>query len=175
MIRRIRPGSVPSISTPDRGGWSYRWWTRHWRSPLALLIEAAKRSGDVIVLEAERHYLVNHPSHIKHVLLDNNRNYHKDRERFDALLGRGLLTSDGVFWRGQRRAMQPAFHRERIASATTSMTYATSAMLERWRPFAEHGQAFDLVPELMRLTVQIVGQALFSTELSNEAEVIGGA
>ena len=31
-------------------------------------------------------------------------------------LGNGLLTSEGDFWRGQRKLAQPAFHRERIAA-----------------------------------------------------------
>ena len=146
---------------------------QRWRNPLAFLIDIAQRYGDVVNLDSGRLYLVNHPTHIKHVLLDNHRNYRKDHNsRFERLLGTGLLTSDGAFWRRQRRALQPAFHREQIAVATTIMANATMTMVNRWEAYATHGQPFDVVPELMRLTLQIVGQALFSTDMSGAADTM---
>jgi hypothetical protein len=47
------------------------------------------------------------------VLLDNIDNYDKRTPAFDAVrvvLGNGMLTSGGGFWRRQRRIAQPAFH-----------------------------------------------------------------
>jgi cytochrome P450 len=139
-------------------------------------VDAARRYGAVVSLGPRAGYLVNHPAHIKHVLLDNYRNYDKEHDpAFDPLLGAGLLTSDGVFWRQHRRIAQPAFHRERIAAATAIMTNTAAGMLARWRGFAEQGRPFDVVPELTRLTLQILGQALLGSDLSTDVDVVSDA
>ena len=61
-------------------------------------------------------YVINHPDDIKRVLLSNHRNYTKGEgmDRVKILLGNGIMTSEGDFWRRQRRMMQPAFHRRVI-------------------------------------------------------------
>ena len=58
-------------------------------------------------------YVINHPDDIKQVLLSNHRNYTKGQgmDRVKILLGNGIMTSEGDFWRRQRRMMQPDFHR----------------------------------------------------------------
>src|SRR6476469_7913523 len=53
---------------------------------------------------------------IKYVLQENNRNYTKS-EAYDVIrifLGNGLVTSEGDFWRRQRKLAQPAFYKQRL-------------------------------------------------------------
>ena len=73
-----------------------------------------------------------HPDHVKHVLQENNRNYWKGNliARVKPLIGEGLFTSEGDFWRRQRRLAQPAFHRQRIEELATIMSTAGARMLE---------------------------------------------
>ena len=124
-------------------------------------------------------YLFSHPDHIQHILQSNNRNYRKLPAPGNALLkplvGHGLLTSDGDFWLRQRRLVQPAFHRRRIASFATTMTEAAAAMLERWHKPAVAGETLDVVEEMTRLTLEIAGKTLFSVDLTREAETVGDA
>jgi len=122
-------------------------------------------------------YLVSHPDLIKHILQDNNRNYHKSvgYEKTRPMLGYGLLTSEDDFWRRQRRLAQPAFHRKHISAFATTMTDATSQMLQRWQHHAESGAPFNAAAEMMRLTLTIVGRTLFNTDLSDEADKVGQA
>ena len=105
----------------------------------------------------------------EHVLQDKVRNYPK-KNRFNDMLkpltGEGLLTSDGEVWRQRRRLSQPAFHRQRLAGFATGMTEATQAMLARWTPLAERGQTLDISREMQRVTLSIVGRALFSADIS---------
>jgi cytochrome P450 len=63
-------------------------------------------------------FFVNHPQYVRDILVTNNRNFAKGRglERTKRLLGNGLLTSEGEFHLRQRLLIQPAYHRERIAS-----------------------------------------------------------
>jgi cytochrome P450 len=121
--------------------------------------------------------MVFHPDDVKHVLQENHRNYNKDVYNVNLLkplLGQGLFTNDGQSWLHQRRMAQPAFHRKRLAAFGTLITGAADSMLERWRPIAEQ-QPFEMGEEMMRLTLHIVGQALFSIDLSNEADTVGQA
>jgi cytochrome P450 len=56
----------------------------------------------------------------------NARNYRKSPlyNKLRTVLGNGLLTSEGGFWLRQRRIVQPAFHRQRIAALAGVMTEA---------------------------------------------------
>ena len=52
------------------------------------------------------------------------------------------------------------------------MTDSVEAMLERWQPLAERGVAVEVDAEMLRLTLGIVGKALFSRDLSDEADTM---
>jgi cytochrome P450 len=150
------------------------------RDPLRSASAMTKRYGDVVRLHflSWDSYLVNHPDGVKHVLQENQQNYSKDiyMLRFlKTLLGQGLLTNDGASWLHQRRLMQPAFHRKRLAFLGTLMTENTVAMLECWQHFVEGDQPLDVADEMTRLTLHIVGQALFHIDLSAEADSISQA
>ena len=88
------------------------------------------RFGDVYRVFAPArgvfNYVINHPDDIKRVLLTNHRNYTKGEgmDRVKILLGNGIMTSEGAFWRRQRRMMQPSFHRRVIGR---SMRYGASS------------------------------------------------
>jgi cytochrome P450 len=63
---------------------------------------------------------VSDPALVRQVLLDNIDNYDKHTPAFDAVrivLGNGMLTSGGAFWKRQRRIAQPAFHGESVRSS----------------------------------------------------------
>lgn len=150
------------------------------RDSLGFLLSAAREYGDIVSF----HFmffpglLINHPDYIQHVLQDNHRAYSKQTFDYAVLkpvLGEGLLTSDGDFWLRQRRLIQPAFHRQRIAAFGEQMVQDTQEMLRRWEPISRNGQAVDVAEEMMRLTLTIVGRALFSVELSAQASTIGPA
>jgi cytochrome P450 len=52
------------------------------------------------------------------------------------------------------------------------MGRSADAMLQRWEKFAAEKEVFDVVPEFMRLTLNIASQALFTTNLEADAEAI---
>jgi cytochrome P450 len=118
-------------------------------------------------------YLLSNPDHIEQVLVGNNRNFIKDRVTRGELsiLGDGLLTSDGDFWRRQRRLAQPAFHRERIANYAETMVSYTERMLEGWKG----GETRDAHHDMMRLTLEIVAKTLVDADIADEAEEVGEA
>ena len=110
------------------------------RTRSAYYMTAFRTFGDVVGFHVGpfRSLLIAHPDHIKHVLQDNNHNYVKGLviAKLKVLIGEGLFTSEGDFWRRQRRLAQPAFHRQRLAGFVATMTDATRAMLDRWEAVA---------------------------------------
>jgi cytochrome P450 len=149
-----------------------------WKDPTGLFLRSTREHGDIVLFRFGpfRYFLANHPGAAKHVLVDNHKNYVKSRSYrgLKLLLGQGLLTSEGDFWRRQRKLAQPAFHRERLAGFARTMVDATDAMLGRWSRVAA-GEAFDVHAEMMRLTFRIVGQTLFSTDVESDADAVGPA
>jgi cytochrome P450 len=147
--------------------------------PLKFLREA-RQYGDVVRMRFvfSDAYLIYHPDSVKHVLQENHHNYNKDLftyKVFRPFLGQGLLTNDGESWLHQRRLMQPVFHRKRIATYGNIMTDATVALIERWQKYVQQDSSLDIAQEMMSLTLGIVGQTLFSLDLSDETSTIGPA
>ncbi|OYT71841.1 MAG: cytochrome P450 [Chloracidobacterium sp. CP2_5A] len=140
---------------------------------------AFREMGDIIRfrgLPGLYWHLVLHPSHVEHVLLRNQQNYRKGKV-FDGpiglITGNGLLTSDGDFWRRQRKLMQPSFHRQALAGFAATMTEETEKLLPRWDALAAQGAPFDIAQDMAALTLSIAGLTLFSTPVGEEADAFG--
>jgi cytochrome P450 len=119
-------------------------------------------------------YVINHPDDIKHVLLTNHRNYTKGAgmERVRLLLGNGIMTSEGDFWRRQRRMMQPAFHRRIIDRFTSLIAEVNEKYAQRWAEHARRGEPVDVSEDTSELTLEIVLRSIFGEDLERlEAEL----
>ncbi len=115
---------------------------------------------------------------VRRVLQENVPNYTKDHPSYAMirrLVGNGLLTSEGGFWLRQRRLAQPAFHRERIAAMAEAMTAAALETADGWERLASGGEPFSMLKEMSKLTLRIVGHALFGTGLEERAARVGAS
>jgi cytochrome P450 len=150
------------------------------RDVLGFLSETARAHGPVARyrLGPITSHLVTHPEGVKRVLQDNVSNYTKDHLSYGMvrwIAGNGLVSSQGDFWLRQRRLAQPAFHRQRIGAMVGLMAQATNGLLQRWDAVAPQGQPLHVGPEMMGLTLRIVGDALFGTNVSEKTAVVGQA
>jgi cytochrome P450 len=140
--------------------------------PLGTLTRWAREYGDVIYyrLFNQPMYILSHPQDIEQVLLGNPANFTKGLTSSvnPELFGTGLLTSDGEFWRRQRRLANPAFHRENIARyAGIALEEADRVML-KWRA----GEIRDIHQDMMGATLAIVLRSLFGVELQDKRHAI---
>ena len=149
------------------------------RDPLGILARWQAEYGDFYRLQVGemQQYFISHPDDIREVLVTQAGKFIKDAQYRDPrtgiarYLGNGLLTSDGEFWRRQRRLVAPAFHPKRIESYAATMVDYTDRMLAGWRD----GERLDIAEEMTRLTLFIVAKALFNTDVSDDARRVAMA
>lgn len=150
------------------------------QSPLAFLSRVTAQYGDLVryPLGPWEFYIATHPDHVSRVLQENQRAYSKDTFQYNLLkivTGNGLLTSDGAFWLRQRRLAQPAFHHRRLEALDALITAAIADMLEDWEGAAAREAPIDVAAAMMQVALRIVGQALFSIDIREEADVLAQA
>jgi len=174
----VAPGTAAPGTDAPPGPKISRWASLTYRfsaDPLNFLTTLARTYGDLASyrMGGELIFFANHPQYIRDVLVTHNRNFTKSRglERSKRLLGNGLLTSEGAFHLRQWRLMQPAFHRERIASYGRTMVAYADQMRRAW----SNGAVLDVSQEMMRLTLSIAGKTLFDVDVESQAAEVGRA
>jgi len=140
--------------------------------PLAFMTRCARDHGDVVSLDIARLPMIqlNHPDHIRYVLVENNQSYRKGEffQRELSVLGNGLLNNEGESWRNQRHQIEPAFTPERLQNYASEMVSLTQRQCEQWEP----GTTSDINRDFMGLTLQIVVSALFDSEITEQQSAI---
>lgn len=143
--------------------------------PHEVFTDIAQRYGRIahVRLPSEHLYVLSHPDVVRSVFVTHGRSTMKGRgiQQMRPLLGDGLLTSEGELHRRQRRLVQPAFHRERIAQYADTMVDAARSRGRSWR----EGDRVDLSTEMSSLALDIVGQTLFGSDLSGTAAEVSEA
>lgn len=146
------------------------------RDPLGYLLRAREQYGPFarLPLGVVQPLFINDPALIEHVLVTDNRSYSKDyfmRMLSREVVGQGLLSSEGDFWRRQRRLAQPAFHRDRIAEYAAVMVRCAQGYVDSLSP----GQQRNVHADMMGLTLQIVEKTLFGSDAHARSVHVGDA
>ncbi len=148
---------------------------RKFRKDPTGFVTAQSKLGDVSFFRmgSQPGYFLNHPDLVRDLFVVNAHKFMKGRalQRAKNLLGEGLLTSEGAHHLRQRRMIQPAFHRTRIAEYAQSMVEFADRMSSNWTD----GDVRDIDQEMMHLTLQIVGKTLFSANVEDDADDVGNA
>src|SRR5436190_11503738 len=130
---------------------------------LAFFSRCAREFGDVVPLRllGKPVLLLNRPDLIEQVLVHQSRNFvkHFGLRLYKPILGNGLVTSEGDFWRRQRKLSAPAFQSSRMAGYAETMVACTDGMMDAWRREMDSdagagatGRARDVHVDMMRLT-----------------------
>jgi cytochrome P450 len=145
------------------------------RDQLGFYARCACDYGDVVPVRLGPFpgLLIFHPDAIEEVLVTRHRDFIKSRgvRLMRAFLGDGLFTAEGDLWLRQRRLMQPAFHRQRVAAYGETMAAYAARRAADWHD----GVVLDVHEEMMAVTRAIVAKTLFDADVSDEARAIGDA
>lgn len=162
-LRRQRSPEVPF--PPGDFDFSMQRTMRFAEDPLPILLDAYDRFGPVFTLRifhglvvfmlgpAANHYIT--VSHASNFIW--RESHFRD---LTALLGDGLLTTDGEFHRRSRLIMLPAFHREQIAASIGVMSDESERAMEQ----LQAGERVDLYAWTRRLALRIAMRALFGLD-----------
>lgn len=162
--RSQAPG--PSTWLPGGAYWAFR------KDPLTFFTNTARTYGDIAGFRfgPMKVYLVSRPEWIEDVLVKSAGKFGKGiaLERAKALLGNGLLTAAGQEHLKHRRMIQPLFHRQHVQGfADTFVRHAA-----RWRDAVAPGSQLDIAREMSALTLGIIGETMFSSDVQGDADEV---
>jgi cytochrome P450 len=145
------------------------------KNPLEFYTDCHRKYGDILryqILNVNV-FLLSRPDWIEAALGGDYHNFTKGRilRANRLMLGNGLILNEGENWLRQRRLVQPAFHRDRIPAYADVMVTFTERLAATW----QDGESLDILPAMKRLTLEIIAKALFNSDLSSQAGVVGEA
>jgi cytochrome P450 len=142
------------------------------KQPLPFLVETARRFGPISYFRIlnQRLYLIDEPEWIQDILVHRQHLFVRDigATLLRELVGDGILTRDEPAHKERRRVLQPAFHRTQIAAYAEAMVTECRRASGTW---ADGGE-LDIVAEMKRLTLAIVGATLFGADFRDSADRI---
>ncbi|MBZ0280771.1 MAG: cytochrome P450 [Anaerolineae bacterium] len=178
MLKHHAPPGPPPIGTNPLT--QLRFGLRVTGDPLNVMLGWFKQHGDIVHLqfgETAHVYFLAHPDHFHTVLVEKADQFYKagsykdEKRGLARILGNGLVTSDGDYWRRQRKLIQPAFHARRIEAYAEEMVKLTQRVLQSW----QDGKTVDVNDTMMRLTLAIVAKTILDTDINADAEKIAEA
>ena len=169
--------SLPTVPQPDRravvarGATPLTFWQALRRNPPEGFRRIASY-GDLVSVRpgARRFLMVSHPVYIQSILVQQHQRFIKGRalDLARPILGQGLLTSEGAYWRRQRQLSQPTFARHAVEAYAPTVVQLAMRQVDEW----QEGTSLDLSREMARLTLSIATTTLFGVEVSEAADVV---
>ncbi|WP_158292302.1 cytochrome P450 [Paracraurococcus ruber] len=80
-----------------------------------------------------------------------------------AVIGDGLLATEGDLWRARRRRMQPSFRADRLGPVAAATEAAVAATTRRWTD----GAPIDAGREAQRIAMRVIGRVLLSIDIAD--------
>jgi cytochrome P450 len=145
------------------------------RDILGFMSRAVGEYGDIVGFRVfgKPFCILGHPELIEQVLVRDASKFIKslDYRKLAGVLGTGLLTSEGETWRKQRTLAQPIFHNDRVKAYVPIFVRRAQLMADDWR----RRGTIDAHAEMMRLTLEIVCEALFHSAIEADVPTIDRA
>ena len=111
-------------------------------------------------------FVISDPAGVKRVLLDNVANYPKtemETKMLGAIVGEGLLVSQGEKWKSHRRLMAPSFDFKSIVAYAPAMVSSAQSFADAWGAKGA-GTVVDIAEEMTHLTLEVISGTMFSAD-----------
>lgn len=134
------------------------------KDPLAFMRMAASHGPITrVCIGTEKLVFLADPALIHEVLVGRASEMFKDRitQKLNEVMGNGLLTSEGAFWRRQRKLMAPLFSRKQLAGYAGIMAERTEVAIAKW----QQGEIRDIHLDSMAITLDIIFRTVFGAEM----------
>jgi len=139
---------------------------------IGFLERTARRYGPISSFRIlhKRLYLVDDAELIKDILVTRQHSFERDSgaNLLRELIGDALLTREEPRHRERRRMLQPAFHKEQIASYARIMTRESGRLAHEWTD----GLVVDIRKQMRGLTLAIIGAAMFGADFRGSADAV---
>ncbi|MGF1581760.1 MAG: cytochrome P450 [Gemmataceae bacterium] len=174
-VETLPPQLSPALKLPPKakGRWGLGNFLQYLRDPLGFGQSCAREYGDVVklwLLPWRPSVALFHPQDIEAVLRHQAQKFRKDdgTRAISFVLGNGLVTNEGDSWRQQRRKIQPGFQRSEVERYADIIVGFTRRAVEKWQP----GEIRDVHTDMMHLTLEIVGKALFDADVADQVQEV---
>ncbi len=95
-------------------------------------------------------------------------------DRVKILLGNGIMTSEGDFWKRQRYMMQPMFHRRVLTEFNRLIDDCTERFIHKREAQAARGERVNVTEDMSELTLDIVLRSIFGPDFDRLSQQAGG-
>lgn len=116
-------------------------------------------------------FIANDPRLVKEVFVTKHYIYEKKspqmKRALEPLLGDGLFISDGDTWTSHRQIQVPLFHTGFVQNYSKIMVSTITEVADEWAQQG-NGSTIDVLPEMGRLTAEIISRTLFGENLGKE-------
>jgi len=148
-------------------------------TPLEYFDELFREYGDVAYtnIMGTPVYFIKNPDLIHEVLVTKAKYFRKDSGYYSEekglarFMGKSVLSSDGDYWRKQRKLIAPLFHTQRIKAYADTMVHFAYEQMAQWKD----DTVIDVADHMTEATLMIVSKTLFDTDVREQAKRFGDA
>jgi cytochrome P450 len=154
------------------------------KDPLSQLDRLHRDYGDAVSyrIGPYRQYLFFHPDQVRELLVSKAKAFRRFPHPMRVLRqwnGESVLIAEGDQWLRKRRLVQPALQPKRLAEYLPAMWAETLKQCDRWQTLLAGMEGekttLDVQPAMNGLTLNVVAQTMFASDLGAEAAGIGAA
>lgn len=168
----------PTVRGPDAPLPLWRFLPTFVRNPLRAIPQSVYREPMVVPAPLRgRMAWITDPALVEEVLLGNHEQFPKspiEKRIFEAIIGDGILTSEGAAWRWQRRTAAPIFRHGELTSLVPAMAAAGERMVATWRQ-GRQGDVREISRDMTDATFDLLQSTIFAGATTDEAEVMKSA
>jgi cytochrome P450 len=117
----------------------------------------------------EHTLIANDPGLVRHILVDNHKNFRMSRMRqliLKPILQEGLITAEGEIWKRTRKTVAPVFAPRHIKGFADMMQERIETFLDRYRN--GEGEVHDISIDMTDLTYEVLSKTLFTDEIASD-------